>query len=245
VISVKTPEELKIMEEGGKIARKALNKALEAIKPGVKTMELEKIVDEFILSQGGEASFKTVEGYEFATCINTNEGLVHGLPGEYKIKKGDLVSVDLGVYYQGFHTDLSHTIEVETDKYKEFLEVGEKALAAGTAKCAPGNRIGDISSAMQKVVEDAGYSVSRDLVGHGIGKELHEDPYVPGYGKAGDGKRIKEGMVFAIEIIYQIGSPEINISDDGWTLETADKSIAGLFENTVAATKSGPKVLTE
>ena len=245
MISVKTPEEIEIMKEGGKIARGALEKVLEVTKPGVKTLELEKIADEFIQSKGGEPSFKTVADYDYATCININEGVVHGLPGNYELKEGDVVSVDLGVFYKGFHTDLSHTVEVETDKHKDFLKVGEKALTAGISQCKIGNRIGDISSMMQKVVEKAGYTVSRDLVGHGIGKELHEDPYVPGYGKVGDGHKIKEGMVFAIEIIYQTGSPEIVIADDDWTIETADGSIAGLFENTVAATKSGPKVLTQ
>jgi methionyl aminopeptidase len=245
VISIKTPEEIKIMAEGGKIARETLNAVLDAIKPGVKTRELEKIADDYILSKSSEPSFKTVEDYDFATCININEGLVHGLPGEYEIKEGDLVSVDLGVLYKGFHTDLSHSVEVGTNEHTDFLKVGENALMAGISQCKVGNKIGDISNAMQEVVETAGYTVSRDLVGHGIGKELHEEPYVPGYGKAGSGQEIEEGMVFAIEIIYQDGSPEIAISEDEWTLETADKSISGLFENTVAATNSGPKVLTQ
>lgn len=245
MISIKTPEEIKIMAEGGKIARETLNAVLDAIKPGVKTRELEKIADDYILSKSSEPSFKTVEDYDFATCININEGLVHGLPGEYEIKEGDLVSVDLGVLYKGFHTDLSHSVEVGTNEHTDFLKVGENALMAGISQCKVGNKIGDISNAMQEVVETAGYTVSRDLVGHGIGKELHEEPYVPGYGKAGSGQEIEEGMVFAIEIIYQDGSPEIAISEDEWTLETADKSISGLFENTVAATNSGPKVLTQ
>lgn len=245
MIPTKSSEEIKIMTTAGKIASEALEEVLAAVKPGVTTMDLEKIADRAITSRGAKPSFKTVADYDFATCININGGLVHGLPGEYVIKQGDLVSVDMGAYLEGFHSDLSYTVEVGSDDKKDFLEVGKKALAAGIKKCQLGNHVGDISNAMQKVVEGRGYSVSRDLVGHGIGRELHEDPYVPGYGELGEGPKIKEGMVLAIEIIYQEGLPEISISDDEWTIETADGSLAGLFEHTVAATKNGPKVLTE
>jgi methionyl aminopeptidase len=244
VIPIKTPEEIELMAEGGKIIVEVLKKVLTAIKPGVTTMELEEIADSAITFSGAKPSFKTVKGFDFAACINVNEGLVHGLPGGYVIKVGDLVSVDMGAFYKGFHTDLAYTVEVESSKHKNFLEAGEIALEAGISQCKVGNHIGDISSAMQKVIEKSGFTVSRDLVGHGIGKELHEDPHVPGYGKPGEGPEIKEGMLFALEIIYQTGSPEIAIAEDDWTIKTADGSIGGLFEHTVAATKGGPKVLT-
>lgn len=244
MIPIKTADEIKIMAKAGKIASEALKEVLEVIRPGVTTMELEKIAEKAITVRGAIPSFKTVDDYEFCTCININAGLVHGLPNDYVIKKGDLVSVDMGAYLNGFHSDLSHTVEVSTNDNKLFLDVGEKALAAGISEFEVGNHIGDISFSMQRIVEGAGYTVSRDLVGHGIGRKLHEEPHVPGYGKAGKGPEIKEGMVFAIEIIYQAGLPEIVLADDEWTIETADGSLAGLFEHTVAATKNGPKVLT-
>ncbi len=244
MISIKSKEEIEIMQKAGNIASKVLKKTLSSVVPGITTLELDKIAEEEIVKLGASPSFKMVDEYEFSTCININDGLVHGLPNNYKIKKGDLVSIALGAYLDGFHSDLSYTIEVETNVHEEFLNLGKKALEAGIEKCLVGNHIGDISYAMQSVIEAGGCTVSRDLVGHGIGRELHEDPYVPGYGKPGKGSEIQEGMVFAIEIIYQKGSPEIIIAEDDWTIKTADGSLAGLFEHTVAATKSGPEILT-
>lgn len=244
MIPIKSEKEIEKMAAAGKVAAAALKEVLAFVKSGVTTMELEKIAENAITKRRATPSFKMVEGYSFATCININEGLVHGLPGSYKIKKGDLVSVDMGAFLDGFHSDLSYTVEVEANKEEKFLETGKKALEAGIAKCKPGNHIGDISHTMQIIIEEAGYSVSRDLVGHGVGRELHEDPYVPGYGKPGLGPEIKEGMVLAIEIIYQKGLPEIVIGADDWTISTADGSLAALFEHTVAATKDGPRVLT-
>ena len=245
MVLIKTKEEIEIMARAGKIAGDSLREVLAAVRPGITTLELERIAEKAITKRGAIPSFRMVEDYDFATCININEGLVHGLPGDYKIKKGDLVSIDMGAYFNGFHSDLSYTIEVETSKETDFLETGKKALKAGIAKCKPGNRIGDISNAMQKIVEKAGYTVSRDLVGHGIGRDLHEDPYIPGYGRPGKGLEIKVGMVFAVEIIYQKGQPEIIIGDDDWTILTADGSLAGLFEHTVAVTGGKSRVLTQ
>ena len=245
MISIKTPEEIEKIAKAGKIANQALNKALEAVKPGVTLSEIDKIVDDFIANKGAKAGFKTVDGYDYATCINVNEGLVHGIPNDYVLNEGDLVSIDLGVYLDGWHSDLSYTTEVKTNKHKEFLQVGKDALEAGIKEFKVGNRLGDIGYAIQKVVEDAGYTVSRDLVGHGIGEEIHEKPYVPGYGISGKGLKLKEGMVFAVEVIYQKGDPEMEIIDDDWTIVTKDGSLAGLFEDTVALTKNGPKILTK
>lgn len=245
MIKIKTPEEIEKIAKAGKIAKQALDKALEVVEPGVKLFEIDKIVDDFITKKGAKPGFKMVEGYDFATCININEGLVHGIPDDYVLKEGDLVSVDLGVYLDGWHSDLSHTVEVGTNKHEEFLNVGKKALEAGINAFRVGNNLGDIGFEMQKVVENAGYTVSRDLVGHGIGRQLHEEPYVPGYGRRGQGPKLEEGMVFAIEIIYQKGSPEMKIIEDEWTIETKDGSLAGLFENTVALTEDGPKILTK
>ncbi len=245
MIPIKSKKEIEIMAKAGKIAAEVLREVLASIKPGITTMELEKITEMEIAKRGAAPSFKMVEDYSFATCININDGLVHGLPNNYKIKKGDLVSVDMGTFFNGFHSDLSYTVEVESNKEAKFLETGKKALQVGISECAPGNHIGDISNAMQKIIEKAGYTVSRDLVGHGIGRELHEDPYIPGYGKPGKGAEIKEGMALAVEVIYQKGSPKILIGSDDWTISTADGSLAGLFEHTVAIGKAGPRVLTQ
>lgn len=244
MIVIKTLEEIELMRQGGKISSTVLAKVIENIKVGVKLSDLNTIADELIAQNSALPSFKRVHGYKFATCININEGIVHGIPNETVIKKGDLVKIDLGVFYKSFNTDVSYTIEVETNNEETFLNTGKEALKHAVAKCVSGNRIGDISNAIQVIVEGGGYSVSRELIGHGVGRELHEDPDILGYGIAGSGKLIKEGMVFAIEVIYQKGRPEIVVDKDGWTIRTKDRSLAGLFEQTVAVTSSGPEVLT-
>jgi len=245
LISIKTPEQLDKMKEGGKISALAVEEVLKYIKPGVKTIELDRIAEKFILSRGGKPSFKTVSGYDYTTCININDGIVHGLPNNYEIKKGDVVSIDLGVYFKGYHTDISYTVEVETQKEKEFLDTGKQALTAGMTKCTEGNTLGDIGYAIQNIIEEHNYSVSKELVGHGIGKELHESPYVPGYGKRGHGPELKEGMVFAIEVIYQKGKPDLALDKDGWTLVTRDHSLSALFEHTVIVGKNRPLIITD
>jgi len=244
MIKLKTQNEINLMAEGGKISALALSEVLKSIKVGATTLSLDRIAEDVIKNQNALPSFKTVEDYKYTTCININEGLVHGIPNTYKIKKGDIVSVDLGVLYKGFHTDLSYSVEVETNNHTAFLETGIQALEQGIFNCVKGNKIGDISNSMQRVVERAGYSVSRDLVGHGIGVDLHEDPYVPGYGGKNSGSELKVGMVFAIEIIYQKGKPKLRVANDGWTIETLDRSLGALFEHTVAVTVDRPLVLT-
>lgn len=244
MIYIKTPEEIEIMKVAGSIASDALLTTLKAVKPGVTLLELDKIAETVIRDNKAEPSFMTVDGYKYTSCINVNDGIVHGLPNKYVLKPGDLVSIDLGALYKGYHSDLSYTLEVETTDETEFLETGKKALNKAIKMCKVGKRIGDISNAMQTVVESKGYSVSEMLVGHGIGKSLHEDPYVPCYGKPKTGLKLKEGMVFAVEIIYQKGMPDIIEDKDGWTLKTADGSLSGLFERTVAISKQGPILLT-
>jgi methionyl aminopeptidase len=245
MIHVKTPQEIELMRESGKISALALKNVISAVKTGVTLKELDKIAEKTILNAGAKPSFKMVEGYQYTTCLNINAGVVHGIPGSYILKKGDLLSIDLGAFYKGFHSDLSWTLEVESNEEQKFVETGKEALEVAIFNCVVGNHVGDISNAIQTVVERAGYTVSRDLVGHGVGRDLHEDPYVPGYGKKGSGPLLKEGMVLAIEIIYQKGSPKLVLEDDNWTLSTADNSLSGLFEHSVAVTKNGPVVLTE
>jgi methionyl aminopeptidase len=245
MITYKSPEEIEIMKLGGNISKNALNLALGMSKEGVSLLDINNEVDKFIVKNGAFPSFKRVPGYHFATCININEGLVHGIPTKYVLKKGDLVKIDLGVYFEGFNTDTSATKEIGTDKEEKFIKAGIDCIDAAISQCIVGNRLGDISNSMQKVIESRGYTVSRSLVGHGIGRDLHEEPLIPPYGKKGTGLLLREGLVFAIEIIYQKGSPQIRSLDDGWTLVTKDGSLAGLHEHTVAITKDGPLVLTK
>jgi methionyl aminopeptidase len=245
MIPIKTASEIQIMREGGKTSAAALKAALDAVKPGVSLYELDQIAEKTILSLGAQPSFKRVEDYRYTTCLNINEGIVHGIPSNYRLKKGDVLSIDLGAYYKGFHTDLSWTTEVESNKEQKFLETGRRALEKAIFECIAGNRLGNVCHAIQETIEREGYSVSDELVGHGVGKELHEDPYVPGYGKKGTGPILEEGMTLAIEVIYQKGRPELVLDEDGWTLKTADGSLSGLFEHTVYISKNRPEVLTQ
>jgi len=245
MIAIKSPAEIEIMKKGGNISKNALNIALEMAQEGVSLADIDKAVDNFILANKAFPSFKKVPGYHHATCININDGLVHGIPNKYVIKKGDLVKIDLGVFYEGFHTDTSATIEVGSDREAKFIQAGKDCVENAVQMCVIGNKLGDISYEMQKTIESRGFTVSRSLVGHGIGRDLHEEPLIPPYGKKGTGLLLKEGMVFAIEIIYQKGSHQIKSLPDGWTLATKDGSLAGLHEHTVAITKEGPVVLTK
>lgn len=242
--------ELELMKKSGKIAGAALKKAMDAIKVGVSGLDLDKIAEKEIYRLGGDLSYKTVPGYKFATCVTVNEGVVHGIPTDYKFKEGDLVSVDLAVEYKGWHTDCAWTKIVQSSNIKvqseseKFLKIGEEALRDGIVKAINGNRVGDISNAIQTKVESAGYSVVRSLIGHGVGKSLHEEPEIPGYGEKGKGPMLKNGMTLAIEVIYAMGDYEVILESDGWTYSTKDKSLSGLFEMTVVVGKAKAEVLT-
>jgi methionyl aminopeptidase len=251
MIKIKTPQEIKIMQTGGQMLAEALREVCAHIKPGASELELDAMADKLIKEKGGEPGFKKIEGYHHATCISTNEVVVHGIPTPYKLKEGDIIGIDCGVFYKGFHTDMSETVRVggqKSDAVDKFLKVGKQALEAGIKQAKVRNRVGNISKAIQDIVElQNGYSVVRSLVGHGVGKELHEDPEVPGYlmGKIEKTPELKEGMVIAIEVIYNMGGPELILANnDGWTLKTKDNSLAGLFERTIAITKKGPQILT-
>lgn len=238
--------ELKLMRESGRISANALKKAIDAVKEGVTGLDLDSIAKEEIYKQGGDLSYKTVPGYKFATCITLNEQVVHGLPTSRKIEKGDLVSIDLASSFRGWHTDTAWTILMGDDpKKSKFLNVGMKALEYGINKAVAGNRIGDISNAIQIEVESAGYSVVRSLVGHGVGKSLHEGPEIPGYGIKGSGLPLKAGMTLAIEVIYTQGGHEVVLGDDGWTYSTSDGSLSALFEMTVSVGKDKAEILTD
>ncbi len=247
MIDIKTPEEIAIMREGGKKLHSILQKLLEASIPGAVLLDIDKLADELIADSGGSASFKTVKGYKWATCLCVNEVVVHGIPTAYRLKEGDMLTIDIGLLYKGFHTDTAWTkiINAMDDK---FLEAGKLALERGIKAAKIGNRIGDISKVIQETIETAGYSIVKSLVGHGVGHELHEEPQVPNYlrGAIENTLLLQAGMTIAIEPIYAMGRGEIVYeNDDGWTLATRDRSRASVFEHTIAITAGSPLVLTE
>lgn len=244
MIHILNSYETELMRKSGRITAQALKKALESVKEGISLLEIEKVAEETIHSLGGESSFKTVPGYNFTCCLNVNDEVVHGLPRDIILKKGDLVKVDLGAIYKGWHTDASWSVVVGGEESK-LLQVGEQALWEGIDQAKTGNRIGDIAEAIQKRVEGAGFQVVRSLVGHGIGRSLHEEPEVPGFGRAGTGLVLKSGMALAIEVIYTQGTKDVVTAEDGWTIVSSDHSLAGLFEMTVIINKNGAEMITD
>lgn len=241
---VRNKYELSLMRESGRISAQALKEVLQNIKIGITGLELDKIAEITIKSLRGQPSFKTVPGYKWASCITINEQVVHGIPTDRKLEEGDLVSVDLGAVFKGWHSDCAWTVLVGSRKEK-FLKAGEQALWDGINQAVDGKRIGDISCAIQSRLEGAEYHVVRSLVGHGIGRTLHEEPEVPGYGEKDTGLILKKGMTLAIEVIYAKGTPEVILEKDGWTFSSADGSWAGLFEMTVIVGRQKAEVLTD
>lgn len=236
------------MRKSGEIASQALRKALETIKVGMSEIEVDKAAERQIYKLGGDLSYKSVPGYKFATCVTTNEQVVHGIPTDRKFVEGDLVSVDLAVVYKGWHTDCAWSVLVGESKDQEkekFLKVGEEALWGGIVQAVSGNKVGDISNAIQQKVEGVGYSVVRSLVGHGVGRNLHEDPEIPGFGQKGTGPTLKVGQTLAIEVIYAKGKAEVVLEEDNWTFSTTDKSWGGLFEMTIIVGAERSEVLTK
>jgi len=253
MIPIKTEKEIKIMKEGGQKLALVFAEVVKRIKPGVSLKKLDDLAEELIIKQGGFPSFKTVKGYHWTTCININEGVVHGIPNDYQIKEGDLVSLDMGMLYKGFHTDMARTLCVRMQNSKcksqdeKFLEAGREALKAAIKAAKAGNRVGHISAAIEKVIRKAGFSPVEDLTGHGVGKKLHEDPQIPCFLAQPINKTpvLQPGMTLAIEVIYTWGKPDLVLAEDGWTIKTADGKPAGLFENTVLITKKEPVILTD
>lgn len=251
-LTPRTSSQIELMRKSGAITAGALKAVLEAVKPGISLIELDKIAEAEILKLGGQVSFKTVPGYHWATCLTLNDEVVHGIPRPIELKAGDIFSVDIGAVYNGWHTDAAWSIVVgekskiaDFDEKDKFLKVGEQAMWNGISQARGGNKIGDIGAAMQKQVEGGGYSVVRSLVGHGIGRKLHEDPEVPGFGKAGKGLPLKKGLTIAIEAIYNRGGHEVILENDGWTISSKDGSWGGLFEMTVVVGSDKAEVLTD
>jgi len=249
-ISLKTPEEIAIMTKGGQALAQILAEVLDKIEPGLSTGEIDQWIDQKITDFGGEAAFKRVPNYHWASCVGLNDEVVHSIPRkERKLKNGDLLKIDLGLLWQGFNTDLSWTVIVggeEDFEKKKFLAAGKKALAEAIKKAKPGNRIGDISETIQTIIEGAGYFPVRILTGHGIGRQLHEEPLIPGIliEKKEKTPELYSGMTLAIEVIYGWGTGEVVLAPDGWTILTKDGKISGLFEKTIAITENEPLVLT-
>ncbi len=248
-MELKTPREIEIMREGGRKLGKIRRRLEKEIKDGVNAFFIEKLATKLIAEYKGIPSFKMVPGYFWSTCINVNDGVVHGIPRKNVVfRKGDIVSLDLGFYFKGFHTDTSTSVlvdGVDTDK-KEVLEGGKKALKNAIAQARIGNSVGMISKSIEDTLKKAGLNPVKSLFGHGVGRKLHEEPYIPCFvsGSSVEALRLTEGLVLAIEVIYSKGSGEVVTDKDGWTIRTKDATIAALFEETVAITKRGPYVLT-
>lgn len=248
MIQKKTAGEIEIMAEGGAKLGRVKHALAAAVKIGGNAAEIEALAQELIKKEGAGVSFDKVPGYHWATCIVKNEGLVHGIPVKNLVfEKGDVVSIDVGVFYKGFHTDTSVTVGLDlTPENKKFLNVGKQALANAISKARPGNYLYAISQAIEDTIEGAGYTTIKALVGHGVGRELHEDPQIPCFvpGRLEDSPKIEAGMVLAIEVMYAQGRDAVEVLSDGWTIAMRDGKISGLFEETVAVTEKGPKVLT-
>jgi methionyl aminopeptidase len=246
VIVKKTPEQIDKMAAAGAILVRALELVAGKIRPGVTTGELDAAVERFIRSQGAEPAFKGYRGFPGSICASPNSMVVHGIPGRYQLERGDVLSVDVGVVLDGWVADAARTFPVGpvSPVARKLLDTTEGALLAAVPQLVAGNRLGDVSHAIQAHVEAQGFSVIRSLVGHGIGREMHEDPQVPNYGTAGRGPRLEEGMVLAIEPMVAAGRHQVRMADDHWAIFTQDGSLAAHFEFTIAITAGGPRVLT-
>ncbi len=242
----KSAREIDKMAAAGAVVAETIAHVGALLAPGVTTAELDDAAGAFIRERGGIPTSEGYNGYPRAICISPNEVVVHGIPGPYEVVEGDLVTLDVGVTLDGYIADSAYTFgvgEIE-EEAQRLLDAAQDALAAGIAQARVGNRVGDISRAVQDVVEGAGFAVVRNLVGHGVGRDYHEDPHIPNFGEPGRGPRLSEGMTIAIEPMITAGSPEIVMAQDGWTVSTADGSLSAHFEHTVAITGDGPRILT-
>jgi methionyl aminopeptidase len=246
VIVKKTPQEIDKMAAAGAILVRTLQLVETKIRPGVTTGELDAAAERFIRSQGATPAFKGYRGFPGSLCISPNSMVVHGIPGAYKLRKGDILSVDCGVVLDGWVADAARTFAVGSISVvaRKLLDTTQDSLFAAVEQCRPGNRLGDVSNAVQRRVEADGLSVVRSLVGHGIGRDMHEDPQIPNYGPPGKGVRLEEGMVLAVEPMVTAGRHDVRLADDHWAIYSQDGSLAAHFEFTIAVTHDGPRVLT-
>jgi methionyl aminopeptidase len=242
----KTPAQVEKMAASGRILTRCLRMVAAKARPGVTTKELDTAAERFIRSQGAEPAFKGYRGFPGSICASPNSMVVHGIPGPYELKRGDVLSIDVGVIKDGWVADAAMTVPIGSiaPEARRLLDVTRAALFAGIEQMRPGNHLGDISSTIQRTVEIEGMSVIRTLVGHGIGRDMHEDPQVPNFGEPGRGPELEEGTVLAIEPMVNAGGPLVRMGDDGWAVYSQDGSLAAHFEFTVAVTSNGPRILT-
>ena len=247
MIILKRPEEIEKMKKAGEILANTHKEIAKMIKPGVSTEEIDQFVEEYLKEQGAYPEQRGYQGYEFATCASVNDEICHGYPRKTPLKNGDIVTIDMVVNLDGWLADSawSYAVGEVSDEAQELLDVTKEALYRGIEKAVIGNRLGDIGHAIQSFVEEKGYSVVRDFVGHGIGKDMHEDPQVPHYGSPGRGQRLVEGMVLTIEPMINRGVYNMKMDDNGWTSRTVDGELSAQYEHTLAITKDGPMILTE
>jgi methionyl aminopeptidase len=246
MIELKTDREIEIIKSNGEILARALKLVEKSIRPGVKTKELNRLAEDFIIKEGAYPAFKGYRGFPSSICVSIDEEVVHGIPGERVLEQGQIVSVDVGVLKDGYYADAARTYSIGeiADKSRQLIDVTRRALEHAVDSVKEGRHLSDISHAIQSFVEQNGFSVVRDLVGHGIGKKMHEEPQIPNFGEPGQGVVLKKGMVFAIEPMVNAGSWEIDTREDHWTIVTRDGSLSAHFEHTVAVTQNGAEILT-
>jgi methionyl aminopeptidase len=247
MIILKTPQEIELIGKASRVVALTIAFLRERVKPGITTADLDRWAEDFIVREGARPAFKGYRGYPATLCTSVNEEVVHGIPSPQKrLEEGDIIGVDVGAVVEGYHGDAAVTLPVGqiSEEAARLIRVTEKALDAGLAQVTVGNRLSDVSHAIQSVAEREGYSVVTDFVGHGIGRNLHEDPQVPNFGKPGEGPRLKEGLVLAIEPMVNVGGSEVEVLADRWTVVTRDRKLSAHFEHTIALTADGPKVLT-
>ena len=245
-IIVKTRAEIATMRRACEVAARALHDVVQAVRPGITTRELDRIAEDRIRALGGVPSFLGYREYPASLCVSVNDEVVHGIPGRRRLREGDIASLDLGAVVDGFHGDLAVTVPVGkiSEELRRLLEVTSEALEEGIRAVRPGRRLGDVGAAIQRYAERHGFSVVRDFAGHGVGRSLHEEPQIPNFGRPGDGVVLRPGMTLAIEPMVNIGTPEVTVDPDGWTVRTRDHKASAHFEHTVAVTDAGADVLT-
>ena len=242
----KSKREIETMARAGRVVAEVLELMADTVRPGITTADLDRVAEERIRERGGVPTFKGYRGFPASICASPNSMVVHGIPGEYRLAEGDLISVDVGVTKDGFVADSAYTFGVgEIDpEAQRLLDVCQAALAAAIVEARPGSHIGDVSAAVQRTTEEAGFSVVKTLVGHGVGRSMHEEPQIPNYGEPGRGPELSPGMTLAIEPMINAGGSDVVLEDDGWSITTADGSLSAHFEHTVAVSEDGPRVLT-
>ena len=247
MVVLKHADEIEKARASNRIVAEVLSVLREKVKPGLTTMELDKIAESITEKRGVKPAFKGYRGYPFSLCTSVNEEVVHGMPSNRVLMEGDIIGLDFGVYYQGLYGDSAVTLPVGRvdDQATRLMQVTEQSLYMAINQACAGNRLGDISATVQETAESSGYSVVRDFVGHGIGKSLHEDPQIPNFGKKGRGIELKRGMILAIEPMINAGKYRVKILSDGWTVVTADGSLSAHFEHSVAITDNGPEILSK